>query len=59
MKDNIYLSFSHNQKTLCLPGILHSDTMSQIMPFLHECFLHHYGGQLKTGQVASRSEGKL
>ena len=28
--------------------ILRSDTASQITPFPRECFLHHYGGQLKT-----------
>ena len=28
--------------------ILCSDTKSQIMPFSPECFLSHYGGQLKT-----------
>ena len=29
-------------------GILCSDTMSQIKSFSRECFLRHYGGQLKT-----------
>ena len=27
--------------------ILQSDTRSQITHFSHECFLRHYGGQLK------------
>ena len=27
--------------------ILRSDTVSQITPFSRECFLRHYGGQLK------------
>ena len=36
--------------------ILCSDTTSQIMSFSRECFLRHYGGQLKT--VVKQEAGK-
>ena len=37
-------------------AILRSDTASQITPFSRECFLCHFGGQLKT--AVEQEEGE-
>ena len=59
----MWFSSSSSQKiSEILPlhsDILCSDTASQITLFSRECFLCHYGGQVKTAVKQRRREGRL
>ena len=43
-----FFCMKHAKTVIVRVNILYSDITSQIMPFSHEYFLHHYGRQLNT-----------